>query len=172
MKPLLLMLAIVGTTACSPAFYAAAGLAPPHHRQVHIINTAPAPSPVGRWDNVMMLEPGTPLKVLKSDGTVVTGRFLASNIGTLRLDGMDAIAMVDVMRVDRAGTAPGILAKEGVKGAALGAGVAGVAGLIFGVTPPPRVFAGTAIVGAYQGAAQAAGTPGPGTIYLAPAAGR
>ena len=29
---------------------------------------APPSSPVGRWDNVMMLEPGTPIRVLWIDG--------------------------------------------------------------------------------------------------------
>ena len=43
------------------------------------------------------------------------------------------------LRVDRLGAPSTTVAKEGVKGAALGAGVVGVAGLMLGVAPPPRV---------------------------------
>ena len=120
----------------------------------------------------MMLDPGTPLKVLTMDGTVVTGRFVSANNKTLRLDvaNPEALAMTDVMRVDRTGTASGIVAKEGLKGAAIGAGVAGVAGLILGAAPPPRVFAGAALIGGYVGVTDAAGAPRLGTIYVAASA--
>ena len=171
-KLLILLVPSILATGCAPGLYTAAALA--RHRP-HAVHQPPAePPPVGRWDNVMMLEPGTPLKLLTMDGTVVTGRFVSANIKAVTLDSAEttSVAVGDVMRIDRVGTAAGILTKEGVKGAAVGAGVAGVAGLLLGVTPPPRVFAGAAVAGAYTGAAAASRTPGPGTIYLASAVGR
>jgi hypothetical protein len=171
-KLLVILMPCMLTTGCASALYTAGAMSRRPGSHPYVINTAPPPSPVGRWDNVMMLEPGTPLKVLKMDGTVVTGRFVIASNSTLRLAADDlegGIPSADVMRVDRLGTAAGIVAKEGVKGAAMGAGAAGVVGLLFGVAPPPRVFAGAAILGAYNGAERAAGTPGPGTVYLAPA---
>jgi hypothetical protein len=169
-KLLVILVPCMLTTGCAPALYAAGAMSRRPNAHAHVINTAPPPSPAGRWDNVMMLEPGTPLKVLRMDGTVVTGRFVVANNTTLRIaaDGLEGgISSADVMRVDRVGTASGVIGKGGAKGAAVGAGAAGVLGLLFGVAPPPRVFAGAAILGAYHGAETAAGTPGPGTIYLA-----
>ncbi|CAN5733953.1 hypothetical protein BH24ACI5_BH24ACI5_27370 [soil metagenome] len=168
-KLLIILIPGILTTACAPGLYTAAVMSRPRPAS-HVLVQRPADTPpVGRWDNVMMLEPGTPVKVLTMDGTVVTGRFLTANIAALRIDAAQTttLDMVNVMRVDRIGTASGIVGREGAKGAAVGAGVAGVAGLLLGVTPPPRVFAGATILGAYQGAATAAGTPGPGTVYLA-----
>lgn len=168
-KLLTVLIPCILATGCAPGLYAAAAMGSPRRAShVHVERTA-APAPVGRWDNVMMLEPGAPLKVLTMDGTVVTGRFVTANTATLRIDAAPTttLDMVNVMRVDLIGTASATLGREGAKGAAVGAGVAGVAGLLIGVTPPPRVFAGAAILGAYHGAATAAGTPGPGTVYLA-----
>jgi len=168
-KLMMILIPVMLTTGCAPGLYTAAAMTRPRPAaRIHVERPA-EPPPVGRWDNVMMLEPGTPVKVLTMDGTVVTGRFLTANTVTLRIESAQttSLAVANVMRVDRLGTAPGIVAREGAKGAALGAGVAGVIGLLVGVAPPPRVFAGAAVIGAYQGAAGAAGIPGPGTIYLA-----
>ncbi len=167
-KLLIVLLPSLLVTGCAPALMTAAAMSRSRHSD-HRYERPAAPSPVGRWDNVMMLDPGTPLKVLTMDGTVVTGRFVSANNKTLRLDAAkpEALAMTDVMRVDRTGTASGIVAKEGLKGAAVGAGVAGVAGLIVGAAPPPRVFAGAALVGGCIGATMQAGAPGLGTIYVA-----
>jgi hypothetical protein len=170
-KLLVILVPCILTTGCAPALYTAAAMPRRPSARAQVINIAPPPSPVGRWDNVMMLEAGTPLKVLKMDGTVVTGRFILASNTTLRLAANDlegGIPSTDVMRVDRLGSASGSIAKQGARGAAVGAGAAGVLGLLFGVVPPPRVFAGAAILGAYHGAETATGTPGPGTVYLAP----
>ena len=67
----------------------------------------------------------------------------------------------------RVGTASASVAKQGARGAAIGIGAAGVFGLMLGIAPPPRVFAGAAVIGAYNGAADAAGAPRLGTIYVA-----
>ena len=167
-KLLIVLLPSLLATGCAPALMTAAAMSRSRYSDHRYERPAP-PSPVGRWDNVMMLEPGTPLKILTMDGTVVTGRFVSANNKTLRLDAakLEALAMTDVMRVDRVGTATGIVVKEGLKGAALGAGIAGVAGLFVGAAPPPRIFAGAAAVGGYIGATDAAGDPRLGTIYVA-----
>lgn len=131
-----------------------------------------APLPVGRWDNVMMLEPGTPVKALTADGVVTTGEVVGATIQILRISndsGEVSLAMTDVTRVDRlAGQGSGGRVREGVKGAAVGAGTVGVLGLIVGHVPPPRMFIAGGIAGAYAGTEVAAVVPGPGTIYLAP----
>ncbi len=168
-KLLIVLIPSLLTTACAPAMYGMAALSARSRHAEHRYERPAEPSPVGRWDNVMMLEPGTPLKVLTMDGTVITGNFITANNRTLRLDtpNIEALAMTDVMRVDRLGAPSKTVVREGAKGAALGAGVVGVAGLMLGVAPPPRVFAGGAILGGYMGAADAAGAPGRGTIYVA-----
>jgi hypothetical protein len=60
--------------------------------------------------------------------------------------------------------------KDGAQGAAFGAGVVGVLGLIAGHVPPPRLFAAGAIIGAQQNIELAGLTRGASTIYLAEAA--
>lgn len=166
-----LLAAAVLTTGCVPSMYAAGALARTRHRPVPR-GEASLPSPVGRWDNVMMLEAGTPLRVLTMDGDVATGHFVSANIGTMTVATGNREVIVGaghVMRIDReAGSGKGSLRREAFKGAALGAGAAGVAGLLFGVTPPPRVIAAAGVIGAYQQGTVTAVMPGPGTVYLAP----
>jgi hypothetical protein len=60
--------------------------------------------------------------------------------------------------------------KDGARGAAFGAGVVGVLGLITGHVPPPRLFGAGAIVGAYQNYELAGLARGATTIYLAESA--
>ena len=168
-KLLILLIPALLTTACAPGLYSMAAMSARSRHTSHLYNRPAEVSPVGRWDNVMMLEPGTPLKVLTMDGTVVTGNFVAATARTLRLGAgnLGPLAMTDVMRVDRVGTASASVAKQGARGAAIGIGAAGVFGLMLGIAPPPRVFAGAAVIGAYNGAADAAGAPRLGTIYVA-----
>ena len=168
-KLLILLIPTLLTTACAPGLYGMAAMSARARHADHRYSRPAEVSPVGRWDNVMMLEPGTPLKVLTMDGTVVTGNFVAATNRTLRLGAgnLAPLAMTDVMRVDRVGTASRSVAKQGARGAAIGLGAAGVFGLMLGIAPPPRVFAGAAVIGAYNGAADAAGAPRLGTIYVA-----
>ena len=169
----LVLIPCVLTTACVPAAYSLAA-ASRHRRESihHTALTAPPPLPIGRWDNVMMLELHAPVKVLMTSGGVTTGEFIAANVSTLRIGtatGEVVVAATDVMRVDRlAGSGSEQIAREGAKGALLGAGAVGLAGLLVGHVPPPRLFAGGSILGAYYGATAAATVPGPGTVYLAP----
>jgi hypothetical protein len=128
--------------------------------------------PIGRWDNVMMLAPGSTVQVLMADGAVATGAVSGASIGSLRVrvaSGDVDLAATDVMRVDRL-KAPGASAvRDGVEGAAWGAGIVGVAGLIVGRMPPPRLFAAGAVIGANQSIQFGRMGPDSVTIYLSPA---
>lgn len=111
------------------------------------------PAPIGRWDNVMMLAPGSTVQVLMADGAVTTGAVLGASTSSLRVrvaSGEVELPATDVMRVDRL-KAPGAgPVRDGAEGAAWGAGIVGVLGLILGRMPPPRVVAAGAILGANQ----------------------
>jgi hypothetical protein len=131
----------------------------------------PAPLPIGRWDNVMMLGTGTSLQVLMMDGGIATGRMVAADSASLRLrvaSGEVELASEEVMRIDRVDAA-GSAVRDGAKGAAFGAGFVGVLGLMTGHVPPARVFAAGGIAGAYHNAQLGAVARGASTIYLAPA---
>ncbi|MEP6918274.1 MAG: hypothetical protein ABJC89_21680 [Acidobacteriota bacterium] len=134
----------------------------------------PAPSPAGRWDNVMMLAAGTPIQVLLMNGGQATGQITSASSDALRLQtasGDRAISAADVMRVDRvlSDKVTGAV-REGAKGAAVGAGAVGVLGLIVGRMPPPRVFLAGAAIGGYNQLALAPTDRGAVTIYVAAAA--
>lgn len=129
--------------------------------------------PIGRWDNVMMSAVGTPLMVLTKTGTTASGTVVSATSDGLRLrvaSGEVDLAAAEVMRVDRLAGGPRGVVKDGARGAAFGAGVVGVLGLIAGHMPPPRLFAAGAIVGAHQNIQLAGLAPGATTIYLAEAA--
>jgi hypothetical protein len=129
--------------------------------------------PVGRWDNVMMSAVGTPLMVLMMNGTTASGTIISATRDALRLRvaaGEVDLAAAEVMRVDRLAGGPHGVVKDGVRGAAFGAGVVGVLGLLIGHVPPARLFAAGAIVGAHQNIQLAGLAPGATTIYLAEAA--
>ena len=129
--------------------------------------------PVGRWDNVMMSAVGTPLMVLTMTGTTASGTVVSATRDALRLRvaaGEVDLAAAEVMRVDRLAGGPRGVVKDGARGAAFGAGIVGVVGLIAGHLPPPRLFAAGAIVGAHQNIQLAGLASGATTIYLAEAA--
>jgi hypothetical protein len=122
----------------------------------------------GRWDNVMMLPRGARVHVLLMDGTRVEGAIVAASSGAVRLAlaaGEVEIAPDRVGRVDR--TAASDQVGRGLSGAAHGAGLVGVLGLLAGRVPPPRVFAAGAILGA-EGGIHAGVAVTPQTIYLSP----
>jgi hypothetical protein len=124
----------------------------------------------GRWDNIMMLAPGTPLRVLTMDGIVTEGRMVTASSKALRFSAGQAeiaVAMHDVARIDRGNETDE--AAQGARGAIYGAAFVGWLGLLGGRMPPPRAFAAGAIAGASLAAGNAAARPGPGTLYLAPA---
>ncbi len=128
--------------------------------------------PIGRWDNVMMLAPGSTVQVLLASGAVATAEVISASTSDLRIRTVSGdldLPITDVMRVDRV-KAPGNGAvRHGVEGAAWGAGIVGVAGLIAGHMPPPRLFAAGAVIGASYGVQIGRMGAGPATIYLSPA---
>jgi hypothetical protein len=124
----------------------------------------------GRWDNIMMLAPGTPLKVLTMDGVLTTGNMALASAKVLRLSAGQAevtIAMEDVARIDRGSTTN--QAGQTARGAVYGAAFVGWLGLLAGRMPPPRTFLAGAIGGASLAAGAAGVQAGPATLYLAPA---
>lgn len=167
----LVALVAVGTSACAyPGMYGPR-MAPPHQRTI-MAPQGPA-SPVGRWNNVMMLDPGVPLRVLRMDGTRADGRFHSASPAVLRVSAGDTaleIAQTDVARVDRLTHFGDDARAETARGAAVGLGTVGVLGLITGRMPPPRHWAAGAIAGGYAAGQSQMLVAGPGTIYLAPTA--
>jgi hypothetical protein len=166
----LAVLVAVASSACAypPTYGPRTG--PPYVRGAMMVPQPPA-SPVGRWDNVMMLEPGTPLRVLRMDGTRADGRFHSASPAVLRVAAGDVaheIPQAEVARVDRLAHFGGDAKAEATRGAAVGMGAVGVIGLIAGQVPPPRLWAAGAVVGGYHGAQAQMHAAGPGTIYLAP----
>jgi hypothetical protein len=126
------------------------------------------PSVVGRWDNVMILQPGTPVQALTMEAGLTEGRLVSATGSSLRLQtpaGLVDLAAADVVRVDRLPETTSV--REGLRGAATGAGLVGVLGLLVGQAPPARVFAAGAITGAYTGVQMHLAAPGRGTVYLA-----
>jgi hypothetical protein len=164
----IVLAAAVATSSCVVPAYGVAG------RRSHLVRPdyANVPTPVDRWDNVMMLAPGTPLKVLMADGALADGAIVSATTSTLRLrtiSGEVELAAADVVRIDRAPQGANSLTQAGVRGAAYGAGIVGLIGLALGHAPPPRVFLAGAIAGAANGVEwQQRMAPGPSTIYLAP----
>lgn len=125
--------------------------------------------PVGRWDNVMMTAVGTPLFVLMMDGHMASGEIVSATSDALRLhvaSGEVELLASEVMRVDRVATNRDVV-RDGARGAAFGAGVVGVLGLIVGHVPPARLFAAGAIVGANQNVQDSLAAHRATTIYLA-----
>jgi hypothetical protein len=177
MRKFLFMVTLVGlSTAC---VYPAQSLSRPYPGQSVMYPRPVGPQvdvaslPIGRWDNVMMSGVGTPVMVLTMDSKTASGEIVSATSDTLRLrvaSGEVEIAAADVMRVDRLAGGPREVVKDGARGAAFGAGVVGVLGLITGHVPPPRLFAAGAIVGAYQNYELASPARGATTIYLAESA--
>jgi hypothetical protein len=167
------MLALSGlSTGCAYPLMGSGPFMPPPRQAVMAMPAAP--SPVGRWDNVMMLEPGTPIRVLRMDGFRADGRFHSASPTVLRVEAGGALADVahaDVARVDRLAHFGADAKGEMARGAAVGMGAVGVLGLLAGRVPPPRLWAAGAITGGYYGAQAQMYAAGPGTIYLAPMPG-
>ena len=177
MKKLLLIVPLIALTAgCA---YPVQSLPGAYAGQRPMYPPTPGPQfnlaalPIGRWDNVMMTAVGTPLLVLMMNGTTASGEVVAATNDTLRLrvaSGEVDLAAADVMRVDRLTGGARSAVKDAARGAAFGAGVVGVLGLIAGHAPPPRVFAAGAIIGAQQNVELSGLARGASTIYLAEAA--
>jgi len=133
-----------------------------------------AGTPVGRWDNVMMLPRGASIEVLTADGQRTTATFVTATNTLLRMQadaGEAEIAAETIIRVDRwyGGPAGGrSVARDAARGAAVGAGAMGVLGLLTGIVPPARVVAAGAIAGAYNYAETGRAMRTSVIVYLAP----
>jgi len=118
----------------------------------------------------MMTAVGTPLFVLMMDGGTATGEIVSSTIDNLRLhvaSGDVELAAANIVRVDRLRGANRDLVKDGARGAAYGAAVVGVLGLIAGIVPPAHLFAAGGIIGANQSVQDSLATRGATMIYVA-----
>jgi hypothetical protein len=173
MKRLILLLALVVVVGgCAyptaplsngyPAQYP--GRSRPYGAQLNL-----AAMPLGRWDNVMMTAVGTPLFVLMMNGDTASGEVVSATRDNLRLRvaaGEVDLLAPDVMRIDRVVSNRNVV-RDGARGAAYGAAVVGVLGLIVGHVPPARLFAAGGIIGANQGVQDSLASRGATTIYLA-----
>lgn len=166
------------TAACVPMYGGALnGMSPAYpYRPAVYGPSVPVPtgSPVGRWDNVMMLPRGASIEVLTADGQRTTAAFVNATNTIVRVHsdaGDTEIAADTVIRVDRWYGGPdraGSVARDAAKGAAVGAGAMGVLGLLVGAAPPARVVAAGAIAGAYNSAETGRAVRRAVTVYLAP----
>ena len=171
MKRLVLLLPLVVTAACAypPMSVAGAYQSPyPMSPRSYGPQVNLAAPPIGRWDNVMMTAVGTRLFVLMMNSDTASGEIVTASDDNLRLHvaaGVVDLPASRVMRVDRITTGRDVV-KDGARGAAFGAGVVGVLGLIAGHVPPVRLFAAGGIVGADQNVQNSFAAKG-ATIYLA-----
>lgn len=176
MRCIVVLLAAVLTTACSPL------LAPPfgpsgfrtaarYHR--------PEPPVIGRWDNVVGIRPGTAVGIVVADGSVRTGTFIKAALRSLQLQvdgGTQELARADVLRVDvladRAGTGTaGEIAAGAAKGAlGLGGVLMAIPYLATGdvIVPPARFWGLGAVVGGLDAAEKRRAQTGERTVYIAP----
>jgi hypothetical protein len=172
------VLAIVAAAAlaagCSPAGYA---LGTPFNlsgqRHIGPAYELSVPLPIGRWDNVMLLPPGAVVQVLMIDGAVAAGPIVSASADGLRMrtaSGNVDLSAERVMRVDRPTARGGEPVRAGARGAAFGAGVVGVLGLVAGHVPPPRLFLAGGIVGAQQSVELYGQARRSSIVYLAPSA--
>jgi hypothetical protein len=160
------------TTACSPAGYPVGTPFNSYgHRRIGPAYEVPAQLPVGRWDNVMMLPVGAFVQVLLIDGSRPAGTIVSAAVDRVRIhtaSGDLELLSSDVMRVDRQAALVRTAVQDGARGAALGAGVVGVLGLIVGRVPPPRMFLAGGIIGGYQNVELNRLSDRASIVYLAP----
>lgn len=179
-KVLLVGIAAVVTTACSPALYGLPGRSYPLHPSLGQRHSYVEPTPTGRWDNVMRLPRGSTIDVLTANGAANVGPISGADIDTVRVvvDGADVrIARADVVRVDlvdMAGSEAVAVARKATRGALLGAGLAAlISGVVGGEAwppPGPVLRGGAAIGGVSAGEVEVMKRAGR-LIYLAPERG-
>jgi hypothetical protein len=159
-------------TACSPAGYPMGTAFNPYgYQRTGPTYQVPAQLPVGRWDNVMMLPVGALIQVLLIDGSKPAGPIVSAAVDRVRIHtagGDVELPSRDVVRVDRQIAPVRSAVQDGARGAAFGAGVVGVLGLISGRVPPPRMFLAGGIIGAEQNVELNRLAGGASIIYLAP----
>ena len=160
-----IMVLLLGTAALNSA--CAAPFAVHGRPYGSVLPRAPLTDVVGRWDNVMMLPPGSRLVVLLMDGTRAEGAITAASATALEVmvaAGEVALPADRVARVDRINDSSRL--RSSLSGAVHGVGAVGLLGLLSGQLPPARVFAGAGLAGADVGI-HANPEPGAETIYVA-----
>ena len=168
--PIVLVSAAIQASGCTYPLAAGGPFGPPPRYRAMASPVALSP-PSGRWDTVMMLEHGTPVRVLRMDGSRADGQYLSASPTILRLEAEGSvleIPQLDVVRLDRLPHVGPAARTEAARGAMVGAGAVGVVGLITGRLPHARHWAAGAILGGYGAAQVQIHAAGPGTIYLAP----
>ena len=181
MRMLLLVAVAVLTTGCSTVMYPGY---PGGHRPSLVSRRAgyaADSAPVGRWDNVMRLAPGSTIDVLTRNGMAHVGGFAVADETHvwLKVAGAERpVARLEIVRVDLVGL-PGsttvAVAKRAGLGALIGtAGAAVIAGVIGGQAwpPPGPLLRGGAAGGAWAGGEAELAERYPRAIYLAPSLGR
>ncbi len=151
----------------------------------HVFNPEPGGLPnsrsvVGRWDQVMGLTPSVLVGVLRTDGTVQTGRFGGADADALHLfsQGWDVtFARDEVIRLDLLESRPAgertvtRIAKGAARHALVMAAVVQVLPLAFSGTlamPPARFWLVNVGIGGGVAALHDARDRRPRTIYVAP----
>ena len=137
--------------------------------------------PIGRWDQVLSLEPRLLISVWQSSGIQQTGRFVTADMDALQMFvlGSDVtIPRHDIMRVDLVQTLPGgeRTRKRIAAGAALGAVKMVAAFQIIPLAfagklwlPPAGVWLSGAGVGVWEAVRRDHEERRPHTLYIAPA---
>ena len=180
MKPVAVLAVVVAsltTTACAPLLHPGVhGF--PTRRAAHP-GAVRAEPPVGRWDRVVAVRPGTPLAIMTTSGEQRTGTFIHAGMDWLRISADGAVTELprdQVMRIDvLAGGRDGARAEDVLAGAAKGAAAFGgammlVPYLITGDVwvPPARVWGVGAAFGAAGAVQKGRLAEDSRTIYLAP----
>ncbi len=160
-------------SACAPMYLGPRSMAGPRG-----IAVAP-PSPVGRWDAVMILEPGSIVGLMTADGSTHTGRFVRAGADWIRIieQGAEAdVERLEVVRVDLLRRPAGAVFPKRVLGGAL-SGALVLAGMEMFVgsafkgslhTPSVRTLAGGAAAGAAAGVVDGLMQQQQRTIYVSP----
>jgi hypothetical protein len=137
--------------------------------------------PVGRWDQVLSLEPRLLISVWESSGVQQTGRFVTADMDALQMFVQGAEVTIprhDIMRVDLAQTLPGgdRTRKRIAAGAALGAIKLAAAFQIIPLAfagklwmPPAGLWLAGAGAGAWEAGRRDHEERRPRTLYIAPA---
>jgi hypothetical protein len=177
MKRALVLIPLVLLTAgCSPLLYPGPGrsmAASPYAMR----SLAPAPAPVGRWDNVMRLPAQSTIDVLTSNGVPTIGPIVSADAQSVvvLVNGTDVrIARAGIVRVDLvdlAGSETAAVIRSSARGALLGAGAAALIGAVIGgaAWPPPGALVRAGVAGGAVSGGQAALAGRQARIlYLAP----
>lgn len=179
----LFVLLAVGTVGCAPMMYGPGRTAPvyglfgPPARPMAAIDSSPA-SVVGRWDNVVGLNPTAQVGIVLADGSHRTGRFLRAGMDFVRIleNGIEIdLSRDDVARLDLLKNGAGIDGAEIARDAAVGAAVSGamlmvVPYLITGrvEVPPARWWAAGAVAGGAGSYEQQRFAHAARTLYVSP----